>query len=75
MDKATELFPVLETERLVLREVTNKDAQQIFDYLSDEEVMKYYGLEPFKTIDEALDEISWYQSLFNQKKEFAGELL
>lgn len=68
MDSAMDIFPILETERLVLREVTNEDAQQIFNYLSDEEVMKYYGLEPFKTIEDAVDEISWYQSLFNQKK-------
>jgi len=29
--------------------------------------MKYYGLEPFKTINDALDEISWYQSIQNNK--------
>jgi [ribosomal protein S5]-alanine N-acetyltransferase len=56
-------FPNLETDRLVLRKITKDDASNMFSYLSDSEVMKYYGLEPFKTINEALDEISWYQSL------------
>ncbi|KAB8133681.1 GNAT family N-acetyltransferase [Gracilibacillus oryzae] len=56
-------FPVLETKRLVLRKVTKEDANSILNYLSDEEVMKYYGLEPFKSIDDALDEIAWYQSI------------
>ena len=28
--------------------------------------MKYYGLEPFKSIDDALDEISWYKSIFEK---------
>jgi len=56
-------FPNLETDRLVLRKITKDDASNILSYLSDNEVMKYYGLEPFKSINEAMDEISWYQSL------------
>lgn len=63
----TNPFPVLETKRLILRKVTKEDANSILDYLSDEEVMKYYGLEPFKSINDALDEISWYQSIHNNK--------
>ncbi|MGG0720516.1 GNAT family protein [Robertmurraya massiliosenegalensis] len=61
------IFPVLETERLELRQVTKEDAPHILSYLSDEEVMQYYGLEPFQTIEEALDEISWYQSILKNK--------
>ncbi|WP_195892096.1 GNAT family N-acetyltransferase [Bacillus niameyensis] len=60
-------FPVLETKRLVLRKITNEDAKSVLDYLSDEEVMKYYGLEPFKSINDALEEISWYQSIQDNK--------
>ncbi|MCM3122801.1 GNAT family protein [Mesobacillus sp. AQ2] len=60
-------FPVLETARLVLRKVIKDDASSIFKYLSNEEVMKYYGLEPFKSINDALDEISWYQSIHNAR--------
>ncbi|WP_193769083.1 GNAT family N-acetyltransferase [Metasolibacillus meyeri] len=60
-------FPVLETERLVLREIKKEDASSILNYLSDAEVMKYYGLEPFNSLNDALDEISWYQSIYNNK--------
>ncbi len=60
-------FPNLETDRLVLRKITKDDASNILSYLSDGEVMKYYGLEPFKTINDTLDEISWYQSLEKNK--------
>ncbi|ATP42269.1 N-acetyltransferase [Solibacillus sp. R5-41] len=60
-------FPLLETERLVLREITIEDASSILNYLSDKEVMKYYGLEPFQSVNDALDEISWYQSIFSNK--------
>lgn len=56
-----EAFPVLETERLILRQVTKNDANSLLTYLSDIDVMKYVGLEPFKSIDDALDEISWYK--------------
>ncbi|HKM34653.1 MAG TPA: GNAT family N-acetyltransferase [Lachnospiraceae bacterium] len=34
-------FPVLETNRLVLREIRINDAEAIYDYLSDSEVIKY----------------------------------
>ncbi|PMC35919.1 N-acetyltransferase [Bacillus sp. UMB0899] len=60
-------FPVLETKRLRLRQITTADANDILKYLSDQEVMKYYGLEPFNSINDALNEISWYQSIFEKK--------
>lgn len=60
-------FPVIETDRLILRQVTPDDAESVLKYLSDKEVMKYYGLEPFDSINEALDEISWYKSIFEKK--------
>jgi ribosomal-protein-alanine N-acetyltransferase len=60
-------FPRLETKRLVLREVTTEDSNSLLKYLSDEEVMKYYGLNPFQSINDALDEISWYQSIQKNK--------
>ena len=60
-------FPILETNRLILRQVTKDDANSLLKYLSDKEVMKYVGLEPFKSIDDALDEISWYKSIFEKR--------
>src|SRR5699024_599050 len=59
-------FPILETERLTLRRVTQEDASDLLAYLSDVDVMKYYGLESFKSIYDALDEISWYNSIFEK---------
>lgn len=61
------IFPVIETDRLILRQITKDDAEDILRYLSDTDVMKHYGLEPFKSIDEALDEISWYRSILEKK--------
>src|SRR5690606_30509351 len=46
-------FTVIETDRLLLRELTDEDASSILVYLSDDEVMKYYGLEPFTSLNDA----------------------
>ncbi len=32
------IFPILETERLILREIVTEDAESIFHYLSDADV-------------------------------------
>ena len=47
------MFPTLETERLILREITNEDANAIFSSLSNEEVTRYYGQDTMKNIEEA----------------------
>ncbi|KAA0549860.1 GNAT family N-acetyltransferase [Bacillus sp. BGMRC 2118] len=60
---AKNTFPRIETERLILRQITNYDAEDILSYLSDYNVMKYYGMEPFSSIEDALEEISWYESI------------
>lgn len=59
-------FPILETDRLILRKVTEDDASSVLKYLSNKEVMKHIGLEPFTTIEEALDEILWYRTIFEK---------
>ncbi|GAB3070682.1 GNAT family protein [Salinicoccus sesuvii] len=65
MNKVTD-FPVLETDRLILRQVVPEDASNLLKYLSTEEVTRHMGLEPFKTIDDALEEISWYHSILEK---------
>ncbi|WP_407690384.1 GNAT family N-acetyltransferase [Salipaludibacillus neizhouensis] len=37
------MFPTLETERLVLREISKDDAEDIFACFSNENVTQYYG--------------------------------
>jgi [ribosomal protein S5]-alanine N-acetyltransferase len=68
MNKQLDIFPVLETNRLILRRIEEGDAHDIFKYLSDKEVMKHYGTEPFQTVDEAIRAISRYESLFTEKR-------
>lgn len=66
MMKKTMAFPILETDRLVLRRIEQSDAMSILTYLSDDEVMKHYGLEPFQSVEDALNEISWYESILDE---------
>jgi [ribosomal protein S5]-alanine N-acetyltransferase len=60
-------FPIIKTKRLILREIVAEDAGNILKYLSDKEVMKHYGLEPFTTVEDASNEIAWYKSILNEK--------
>lgn len=48
-----ETSPVLETERLKLRQVTLKDANEVFFLRSDKEVGKYIARAPEKSIKDA----------------------
>lgn len=49
---------IAETERLVLRRYKKEDVQDLFEYLSDEEVVKY---EPYKplTFEEVEENLEW----------------
>jgi len=40
------MFPTLETERLILREITYDDAEGIFACFSNDNVTRFYGSMP-----------------------------
>ncbi|MBS1551451.1 MAG: GNAT family N-acetyltransferase [Bacteroidetes bacterium] len=46
-------FPILETDRLILKELSLNDAEDIFEIYSNEEVMKYFGKNTYKDLSEA----------------------
>ncbi|TCP52151.1 ribosomal-protein-alanine N-acetyltransferase [Tumebacillus sp. BK434] len=60
-------FPRLETERLVLRQVRKEDAEDLFAYLSDFEVMKHYGTDPFERLEQVYQTIIRYDDSFQNK--------
>lgn len=59
-------FPIIETERLVLRKPTYDDVQQLFDMSQDEDVMLYYGKEPYVKLDQATKEIDWFLKIWKE---------
>ncbi len=46
------VFPILETERLILRELQSGDAEAIFRFLSNEEIVRYYD-QPMMNLQQA----------------------
>lgn len=48
-------FPILNTERLVLRRIVEEDVYHIFKMRSDLNVMKYIGKDPAKSLDDAME--------------------
>ena len=49
---------IAETERLILRRYEKEDLQDLFEYLSDREVVKYEPYQPM-TFDEAKENLAW----------------
>jgi ribosomal-protein-alanine N-acetyltransferase len=46
-------FPILETERLILREIVPADAEDIYRIFSDQETMRYWSCRPYTSVDQA----------------------
>jgi len=61
-------FPVIKTDRLILREILDSDKNEIFEIYSDHNVMKYFGSIPFSAINEAVDRISLTGNGFKNKE-------
>src|SRR3954467_14348600 len=71
-------FPVLETDRLILREISLDDAGDIFELRNNEAAMKYINRPALISIDDAVDlikkmtdiseRISWGIILKNENK-------
>lgn len=50
------------TERLLLRKITISDKPKIFEGLSHEDVIKYYGVS-YNTLEETQTQMDWFESL------------
>lgn len=62
-----EPFPVLKTERLILRRILEEDVSEVYRMRSDLNVMKFIGRDPAKTIDDAFDLLrKWNESIETQ---------
>ena len=52
------MFPILETQRLRLREIQHQDAGAIYNCFSNDDVTRYYGQDTLTTIEQALHSLS-----------------
>jgi len=64
-----DLFPALETDRLILREITLNDAEAILRIRGDSEVTRYNGGNTFYFVDEAVDLIQLISKSYQDKRE------
>ena len=58
LDVQFPVFPILETQRCLLRQVVPADAEDFFRLRTNEKVLKYSDREKWKSIDEALEMIT-----------------
>ena len=61
-------FPILETERLILRQLAAADAQDSFLFMSDEETIRYYDPEPMTQLEQAEEGIERHRRRFAQQE-------
>ncbi|MEL3971572.1 GNAT family N-acetyltransferase [Rossellomorea oryzaecorticis] len=61
-------FPVLTTGRFILRRMEEKDAGEVFDYFSKDEVTKYYDLESFIEESQAVEIIERWNTKFEKSE-------
>lgn len=62
------MFPNLETERLLLREITEKDIDCIFACFSNEDVTRYYGQEQLQSREQAKGFITFFSKNYEEKR-------
>lgn len=55
-------FPILETKRLILKQIQQEDIQNIYNGLSNPEVIKYYGIS-FDTLEATKEQMVWFKNL------------
>lgn len=61
-------FPILSSDRLVLRQLRSEDAATIFENFSMDDVTKYYNLDNFVAIDQAEQLIERWNQRFEEEQ-------
>lgn len=67
-DQRNKRFPIMETDRFILRQIEMSDAEEVFHYFSKDEVMKYYDLDVLKDVSEARRIIKNWQNKYHKNE-------
>jgi len=62
------MFPVLDTERLMLRELKINDAQAILNCFSNSDVLRHYGQNPLTSLDQVKHIINNFSKNYDEKR-------
>ena len=57
------MFPELQTNRLILRQIFPEDQQKVFEGLSDPLVIKFYGVS-YLTYEATGEQMKWYDNIW-----------
>jgi [ribosomal protein S5]-alanine N-acetyltransferase len=60
-------FPILETERFILRAPTSDDAADTFRIMSDPRTMRYFGQLPLASLNQAIARVQDFQTAFEEQ--------
>ncbi len=60
------LFPTLETQRLLLREIVAEDAPTLFSIHGDAELMQWFGFDPLPDVSAAENLVKVFAAWRNQ---------
>ncbi len=55
-------FPVIETDRFILRQFTGNDLGNVFNGLSHPDVIRYYGVS-FDSLEATREQMDWFENL------------
>ncbi len=62
------IFPTIETPRLKLRQPRADDVKSLLRMMQDKAVLRYFGIEAFKSEQESLAQVAWYNRCFAESK-------
>jgi len=62
------MFPILDTERLVLRELTEHDAQEVLNCFSNPDVLRHYGQNPLTNLEQVKQIIKNFSKNYDEKR-------
>ena len=55
-------FPILESERVILRQFVDSDLENVFKGLSHPDIIKYYGIS-FDSLEATKEQMTWFANL------------
>ncbi|MGE8077504.1 GNAT family N-acetyltransferase [Peribacillus loiseleuriae] len=62
------MFPILETDRLILREINKEDAEGLFACFSNNDVTRFYGQETLESIEQAEKFVDFFSKNYIDKR-------
>ena len=60
-------FPILESQRVVLRQFNDSDLENVFKGLSHPDIIKYYGIS-FDSLESTKEQMKWFADLERDEK-------